>query len=328
MAWANATDDVKTYEFVIEDNAAASSADLELRIVLCWHDPPSSLFASSSLLLNDLDLVVESADGEIFYPNFGDASGDHVNNVERVILTNVTPGATYTATVSVSSLVEAQPFALVAAGPFVKTAALFPSLAKDCAWVSSYAPARCAVKGEDDTWAYSSCPRACDSCKDTACQGDSTSWYIGSTPSRDCGWVADAAGNRCPKKADDGIYAFEACPFACQTCSHDGCEDSSTWAKSDEPGRDCAWVAMAKSNRCTVVGADGTYAYESCKASCAACYEAISGTECANSVTWHKRDNPSKHCDWVSAFVPTRCVVKGHDGEWAFEQCPVACDTC
>ncbi|KAJ8601525.1 hypothetical protein CTAYLR_008012 [Chrysophaeum taylorii] len=356
MAWVNATDDVKTYEFVVED--AATSADRELRIVLSWHDPPSSLFASSSLLLNDLDLVVESANGDMFYPNFGDPIGDHVNNVERVVITDPLPGVAYTATVSVTSLSEAQPFALVAAGPFVKTASLYPNLAgacvddaawykkassqlafafptgiqgdpaKDCSWVSSFVPARCAVKGEDDTWAFSSCPQACDACKDAPCAGDSTSWYFGSTPSRDCSWVADAGGNRCPKIGNDGTFAFEACPFACQTCSYDGCKDSSEWSKPDEPSRDCAWVAEAKSNRCIVVGADGTYAYESCKASCAACYEAITGSECANSASWYKRGDPSKHCDWISSFVPKRCVVKGDDDEWAFEQCPVACDTC
>mmetsp|Transcript_1953 Transcript_1953/g.5534 ORF Transcript_1953/g.5534 Transcript_1953/m.5534 type:complete len:145 (-) Transcript_1953:93-527(-) len=39
---------------------------------------------------------------------------------------------------------------------------------------------------------------------------------------------------------------------------------------------------------------------------------------------WHKRDNPSKGCDWVAAYVPTRCAVKGEDGTTG----AASCDAC
>ena len=38
------------------------------------------------------------------------------------------------------------------------------SPSKDCAWVSRDAPARCAVKGDDDRFAFESCPGACGAC--------------------------------------------------------------------------------------------------------------------------------------------------------------------
>ncbi|KAJ8600411.1 hypothetical protein CTAYLR_001450, partial [Chrysophaeum taylorii] len=197
---------------------------------------------------------------------------------------------------------------------------------KDCAWVEKFVPTRCAVKGAT-TFAYQGCPLACGTCANSECGAESTSWYLGSNPSKNCGWVADAAGNRCHKQAD-GTYAFEACPFACSACSISGCEDSDDWAKPGEPSKDCSWVAEAKSNRCIVLGADGTYAYESCSAACHSCYEALVGSDCANDESWHKRADPSKTCDWVASFTPARCLVKGEDDEWGFEMCPEACDAC
>ncbi|KAJ8613779.1 hypothetical protein CTAYLR_008857, partial [Chrysophaeum taylorii] len=35
---------------------------------------------------------------------------------------------------------------------------------KDCRWVGEQVPARCAVKGHDDTWAFQSCPVTCEAC--------------------------------------------------------------------------------------------------------------------------------------------------------------------
>ncbi|KAJ8600410.1 hypothetical protein CTAYLR_001449 [Chrysophaeum taylorii] len=198
---------------------------------------------------------------------------------------------------------------------------------KDCAWVQNFVPTRCAVKGAT-TFAYQGCPVACGTCANSECGSESTSWYLGSEPSKNCAWVADAAGNRCHKKSVDDTYAFEACPFACDACSISGCEDSADWAKSGEPSKDCSWVAEAKSNRCILLGADGAYAYEACRAACHSCYEALTGADCANDNSWYKKSEPAKTCDWVASFVPKRCVTKGEDDEWAFEMCPEACDTC
>ncbi|KAJ8601224.1 hypothetical protein CTAYLR_003220 [Chrysophaeum taylorii] len=211
--------------------------------------------------------------------------------------------------------------------------------AKDCDWVASFVPTRCAVKGEDgesETFAYTSCPETCGTCSQTACEGDSASWYLGDTPSRDCTWVHAAAGPRCHKKAADGTYGFEACSWACGACSYDGCEDDEKWTKNGEPSKDCSWVAEAKGNRCIVIGDDGNYAYQSCRAACHACFVATQGSvtddNCTNDDTWHKAGDTAKDCDWatsrVSSFVPKRCLVKGEDDRWGFEGCSVACGTC
>ena len=49
--------------------------------------------------------------------------------------------------------------------------------------------------------------------------------------------------------------------------------DSTTWFKTSEPAKDCSWVASYDNGgtytRCQAKGDDGTYAYESCAATCA-----------------------------------------------------------
>ena len=48
---------------------------------------------------------------------------------------------------------------------------------------------------------------------------------------------------------------------------------------------------------------------------------------CADDATWHKKDDETKNCQWVSELLPTRCEVHG-DSQTAQEACRKTCDTC
>ncbi|KAJ8601899.1 hypothetical protein CTAYLR_002678 [Chrysophaeum taylorii] len=83
---------------------------------------------------------------------------------------------------------------------------------KDCAWVADYVP-RCDARGEDGglvTYAEYSCPAACGG----TCS-DSTSWYLKSSSSKTCAWVAVYPEVRCTRMGADGMNASDACPTAC-----------------------------------------------------------------------------------------------------------------
>lgn len=60
-----------------------SVSTFDLKVTLVWMDPPNSVL-SERLLLNDLDLIVESPKGDIYHGN-GDFKDD-VNNVEQVLI--------------------------------------------------------------------------------------------------------------------------------------------------------------------------------------------------------------------------------------------------
>lgn len=90
-----------------------------LRIMLAWTDPPASLSAAAQLV-NDLDLVVTGPD-ETVYSGNGVASGDHINNVEGIIITNP-PTGPYTVEVRAYNVpIDFQPYALAVAGPLSGT---------------------------------------------------------------------------------------------------------------------------------------------------------------------------------------------------------------
>lgn len=69
-----------------------------LKIVLVWNDPPSSILSFKNLV-NDLDLIVESPEGKIYYGNnlkngysVPDGERDSKNNVELFFLENCPKG--------------------------------------------------------------------------------------------------------------------------------------------------------------------------------------------------------------------------------------------
>jgi len=108
---------------------------------------------------------------------------------------------------------------------------------------------------------------------------DSTTWYRGSSPNKDCNWVSDNAASRCGKTGNDGTTGYESCLASCG-CNTDtdtpvpaptrNCEDSTTWYRG-KTWKSCDWVSESSSSRCDKTGNDGTTAYESCLASCGSC---------------------------------------------------------
>ncbi|OPX92646.1 MAG: Serine protease AprX [Pelotomaculum sp. PtaB.Bin104] len=76
-----------TYTFHVTDSAAPFKA------TLAWTDPPAEP-GSAQALQNDLDLLVRTPDGRVFYGNhfLGNNAPDRTNNVEQVYLPSPVPG--------------------------------------------------------------------------------------------------------------------------------------------------------------------------------------------------------------------------------------------
>lgn len=123
-----------------------SSAAQPLKVTLSWFDPPNEVFAAR-FLLHDLDLVVESPSGQVFYGNAlvgaddSPALGtqrDEINNNEQVTIVAPVVGA-WTVRVQSKRLTQAftQKFAVViiAQGtivPAARVAPLSPALLSEC----------------------------------------------------------------------------------------------------------------------------------------------------------------------------------------------------
>ncbi|KAH8062115.1 FK506 binding protein [Aureococcus anophagefferens] len=187
--------------------------------------------------------------------------------------------------------------------------------AKNCAWVANFPEDRCAAKG-DEAQAWQACPETCGTCP-YECAGDSASWHKNGHGEKDCDWVSGFYYNRASVVGEDGTLAFESCASATRRCFYEGYRDSNTWAKKDQPWKDCAWAAAATS-RCVALGEDGTFGYESCQHAC------LVGAYADDDAAWAKKNGPSKDCAWV-ARDRLRCAVKGEDDRWAFQACPAAC---
>ena len=91
---------------------------------------------------------------------------------------------------------------------------------KTCAWLSRK-PEKCHSKDVSKEVGYEACPKACGLCDDGG--EDSTSWYAGDTPSRDCEYVAKKRDERCWRTDDAKIEAWYACPQACGKHTGDTC---------------------------------------------------------------------------------------------------------
>lgn len=93
--WAGVSQgDTVTYTFHVADSTAPFKA------TLAWTDPPAEP-GSGWTLVNDLDLVVKTPDGKVYYGNhfLGKNTPDRTNNVEQVYLPSSVPGD-YTVLVS------------------------------------------------------------------------------------------------------------------------------------------------------------------------------------------------------------------------------------
>jgi hypothetical protein len=67
----------RTYPVIV------TSHDAPLCVTIVWNDPPNVIWAAKNLL-NDLDLMVVSPKGEVFYGN--NRKGDEFNPVEKVVI--------------------------------------------------------------------------------------------------------------------------------------------------------------------------------------------------------------------------------------------------
>ena len=100
-----------------------------------------------------------------------------------------------------------------------------------------------------------------------------------------------------------------------------------TDAKTDEPDKDCKWVAGKPATRCSAKGetpGEGTgkiLASYACKSVC--------GGPCQDG-EWHKTGEDRKGCAWVSSFPEARCKVWGEvPGEEGRVRAATACpDSC
>ncbi len=87
----------------------------QLKVMLYWHDPASSLI-SRQTLVNDLDLEVSTGGGTIYYPQLLDTAvrnltkpattgADHANNIEQVVIDNPASG-NYSLTVKGTAITQ------------------------------------------------------------------------------------------------------------------------------------------------------------------------------------------------------------------------------
>ena len=99
------------------------------------------------------------------------------------------------------------------------------------------------------------------------------------------------------------------------------CEDAEDWHKTDDPDKDCQWVAGKPETRGAVKGPgwgqDSLMASYACKSVC--------GGACEDSGSWHKNGEDWKGCARVSIFPEKRCSVRGEDNVLAATACPDSC---
>lgn len=125
--------DVRNSEGLLTGESQAHQINVDsdaqpLKITLVWSDPPAELYATGKTLINNLDLVVTSPDGDSTYlGNVGfdegfslpvppDTSGDDRNNVEMVIVEDPAPGVWTITVKGVAVNFETQGYAVVASG--------------------------------------------------------------------------------------------------------------------------------------------------------------------------------------------------------------------
>lgn len=80
--------------FAFNVSVAKSNADknLDFKVTIAWYDPPlSSSSTALQALINDVDLLVRTPNGVLYYAN-GQDDGDYLNPVEQVHVTDVVEG--------------------------------------------------------------------------------------------------------------------------------------------------------------------------------------------------------------------------------------------
>merc|ERR1719384_2640731 len=129
---------------------------------------------------------------------------------------------------------------------------------------------------------------------------DDPTWHGKFDPDHTCTYVGMNPQNRCGFENDQGVNAYNACPFSCNaSCSapvaspisspvaspvaapdlgptsSEICDDDENWHGKYSPDHDCAYVALNPTIRCQWVDVSGVTATVACRSACvAACAEA------------------------------------------------------
>ncbi|KAJ8613780.1 hypothetical protein CTAYLR_008858 [Chrysophaeum taylorii] len=133
----------------------------------------------------------------------------------------------------------------------------------------------------------------------------------GTTPDDDDGYpeieYVASLGNPSPAPTPRPVSSSATSNLCCfYSASGDACNDC-------EPGDgDTTGYCSLSEENCYSCGQTATFC----------------SSTCADSSDWYKASEPEKGCAWVSSFTEARCVVKGDDGTFAYESCPVSCSTC
>lgn len=145
---------------------------------------------------------------------------------------------------------------------------------KDCNWVSKDPTERCSKTGDDGTYAYESCEKACStgSCESTAVEcADDVDWYKAGQPFKSCVWVSKDKEKRCDDNGEDGTLADVGCPVTCGTCEDVTCADSDTWFKNGDTNKGCTWVSKETISRCSMKNQFGELSSVGCPYTCGYC---------------------------------------------------------
>ena len=78
---------------------------------------------------------------------------------------------------------------------------------------------------------------------------DDPSWYVGSSPHKDCGLLSRRAHLCAKKDQETRTVGYEACPVACGLCDV-GEEDSTSWYATGKTKNDCDWIGKKPEARC------------------------------------------------------------------------------
>jgi len=210
---------------------------------------------------------------------------------------------------------------------------------RGCAWVmdGDFFRERCGVEGSydwpnkgDKALAQEACESYCRGCPPLPPleDEDDPTWFKKNDPSKDCKWVGanpNLIASRCLVKSDKVVLAAEACIKTCGSFREpEDCLDDPEWHKEGDPSKDCIWASRF-SNRLAVIGEDQRTGYQACPVAARTCRM----TDCpGDSETWHKKNDKSKDCAWVSEKPALRCTVKNDRAVLAAEACLQTCDAC
>ncbi|KAJ8613778.1 hypothetical protein CTAYLR_008856 [Chrysophaeum taylorii] len=147
-------------------------------------------------------------------------------------------------------------------------------------------------------------------------------FYIeGGDACEDCSPENGIRGGFCMESEENCLFCSATATY-CAPTDLDDCPDEAEWYKEGDQTKNCSWVSVLSTKRCSVKGADGRFAYEGCRGSCQTCDKGCEGDDADFYV-----GDPSKDCDWVGRASTVRCKKEGSSG-FAYSRCKYACGLC